>query len=383
MRRSFYRLDCSDLDTLLEQLKKRGYSIFGPRILGNAIQWKPIDSLADLPKGHSVQLAPAQYRLQATQDEGLFQYPGALNSLKSIFHPPRQTITTIQKTNGDLDFHQEKPEAAKRAFLGVSACDLTALAALDKVLLGSGEVDEFYRANRADAFLIAVHCTQSAPTCFCASVAAGPRARTGYDIALTERITDDSHGFLAEAGSSLGTEMLEESNARPAPPEWIRQSTDATHRAAAAQTRAVNLPIARPVIESTFEHPRWEDTARRCLSCGNCTSVCPTCFCVNYEEHSSLDLTQAQRIRVWDSCFTHSFSYIHGGSIRLTPKSRYRQWLSHKLARWQDQFGVTGCVGCGRCIVWCPAGIDITEEFGVLEQAAAAVPVAGGTPHGH
>lgn len=383
MRRLFYRLDCSGLSLILDQLKHRGYTILGPQVCGNALRWKPLDSLADLPAGIATRLAPAQYRLQPDTGTGLFQNPGGLDSIKAILHPPRQTITTIRRTGDQLEISQETPPSTKLAFLGIQPCDLAAVAALDRVLLQNGESDEVYSANRANAFFIALHCTQSAPTCFCASMGTGPRAKTGFDIALTERLEGEHSEFLAEAGSSLGTKVLEETNALPAPPEWVRQSTEATQKAAEAQTRKVNRQAARAVIDNTFEHPRWEQTAKRCLSCGNCTSSCPTCFCVNYEEQSSLDLSTAQRVRVWDSCFTLNFSYIHGGSIRLTPKSRFRQWVSHKLARWQDQFGLTGCVGCGRCIVWCPAGIDITEEFAVLEQAAGSVLAAGGSPHGH
>ncbi|MGJ5817172.1 4Fe-4S dicluster domain-containing protein [Paludibaculum fermentans] len=383
MRRSFYRLDCSVLSALLDLLKQRGYSLLGPQVCGNAIRWKPLEQLADLPAGLTARLAPSEYRLQDGTNGGFFQHPGGLDSIKPILHPPRQTITTIRKAGDQLEVVQETPPSIKRAFLGIPACELAAVAALDRVLLQNGEADEVYSANRSEAFFIAVHCTHSAPTCFCASMGTGPRARTGFDIALTERLDGEHPEFLAEAGSSLGTRFLEEANAPPAPPEWARQSNEATQRAAEGQTRKVNRQAVREVIENTFDHPRWEQTAKRCLSCGNCTSSCPTCFCVNYEEQSSLDLSVAQRVRVWDSCFTHSFSYIHGGSIRLTPKSRFRQWVSHKLARWHDQFGVTGCVGCGRCIVWCPAGIDITEEFAVLEQAASPLITAGGSPHGH
>ncbi|MBN9662604.1 MAG: 4Fe-4S dicluster domain-containing protein [Acidobacteria bacterium] len=383
MRRSFYRLDRSGLSLILDQLKHRGYTVLGPKACGNALQWRPLDCLEDLPGGLSTLLAPAQYRLQTGSETCLFGNPGGLDSIKAILHPPRQTITTIRKAGDQLEISQETPPAAKLAFVGIQSCDLAAVAALDRVLLQNGEADEVYSANRANAFFLSVHCTQSGPTCFCASMGTGPRAKAGFDIALTERLEGEQPEYLAEAGSSLGAKVLEEAHALPAPPEWMRQSTEATQKAAEAQTRKVNRQAARAVIDSTFEHPRWEQTAKRCLSCGNCTSACPTCFCVNYEEQSSLDLASAQRVRLWDSCFTLSFSYIHGGSIRLTPKSRFRQWVSHKLARWQDQFGVTGCVGCGRCIVWCPAAIDITEEFAVLEQAAGSAVTAGGSPHGH
>ena len=124
----------------------------------------------------------------------------------------------------------------------------------------------------------------------------------------------------------------------------------------------------RDLLYDNLEHPRWSDTAGRCLSCGNCTMVCPTCFCSTVEDVTDVSGTQAERVRHWDSCFTSEHSYIHGGATRVTTKARYRQWLTHKLASWIDQFGTSGCVGCGRCITWCPVGIDITEEVRVIRD---------------
>jgi ferredoxin len=124
------------------------------------------------------------------------------------------------------------------------------------------------------------------------------------------------------------------------------------------------------LLYQNFEHPRWDEIAARCLSCGNCTMVCPTCFCTNVEDVSDVTGHRAERWRRWDSCFTMSFSYIHGGSVRTSAKARFRQWMTHKLASWIDQFGTTGCVGCGRCIAWCPVGIDLTEEAQALRGVA-------------
>jgi sulfhydrogenase subunit beta (sulfur reductase) len=134
------------------------------------------------------------------------------------------------------------------------------------------------------------------------------------------------------------------------------------------------------LLKSSPDHPRWDDVARRCLNCANCTLVCPTCFCTTVEDTTDLSGQHAERWRLWDSCFTLGFSYIHGGSVRSSAKSRYRQWLTHKLSNWHDQFDTPGCVGCGRCISWCPAGIDLTEEARALASPPALAVTATREP---
>ena len=134
----------------------------------------------------------------------------------------------------------------------------------------------------------------------------------------------------------------------------------------------------KELLYANAESPIWDAVAERCLSCTNCTAVCPTCFCTSVEDVTDLSGDVAGRERVWDSCFNADFSYIHGGTVRGSTRSRYRQWMTHKLGSWIDQFGMSGCVGCGRCITWCPAAIDITEEAAALRAAAVASPSGEG-----
>jgi sulfhydrogenase subunit beta (sulfur reductase) len=137
----------------------------------------------------------------------------------------------------------------------------------------------------------------------------------------------------------------------------------------------------KELLQGNPTHKQWDDVAARCLTCANCTMVCPTCFCTTVEDHTDLTGQTAERVRRWDSCFTLDFSYIHGGSVRTETKSRYRQWMTHKLASWIDQFGTSGCVGCGRCITWCPVGIDITAEVAAIRASPGKTTEAhhGGT----
>ena len=136
--------------------------------------------------------------------------------------------------------------------------------------------------------------------------------------------------------------------------------------------RKLQMDDLPALLEDRLELHHWNEVAKRCLSCGNCTQVCPTCFCWDAVDHTDLLATSTFRDRVWDSCFNPQYSYVFGGSTRPTIKSRYRQWLTHKLGTWKQQYGIFGCTGCGRCITWCPVGIDLTEEIPALRKEAAA-----------
>jgi sulfhydrogenase subunit beta (sulfur reductase) len=225
-----------------------------------------------------------------------------------------------------------------------------------------------YGVRRSGGFIVAVQCTQSASTCFCASMATGPRASVEFDLALTELVGKGAHRFVVEVGSERGADILAELGSTPASDADVQDAEAAVEAAARQQVRSIDTAGIKELLYQNFEHPRWDDVARRCLACANCTMVCPTCFCTTVEDVTDVTGTHAERWRHWDSCFTLGFSYIHGGSIRNSNKGRYRQWMTHKLASWIDQFGSSGCVGCGRCITWCPVGIDITEEVRAIRE---------------
>jgi ferredoxin len=193
----------------------------------------------------------------------------------------------------------------------------------------------------------------------------GPSASEGFDLALTELGGGD---YLARAGSKTGKELLEDLPQRPAPRADFARRTELLARAASHMGRSVDQHGLPEMLARNLSNPLWDEVAKRCLVCGNCTAVCPTCFCSNFEDRTDLSGT-VQRERTWASCADLAYSYVHGGPVRASIKSRYRQWATHKFSWWWDQFGTSGCVGCGRCITWCPAGIDVTEEIAALRAS--------------
>ncbi len=358
----------SQIGKLIETLQRRGFRVVGPTVRDGAILYDEIRSAADLPSGFTDEQKPGQYRLKQRDDGAMFGYTVGPQSWKKYFHPAAVKLWAAERQDSTfriLNNHQQPQEPY--ALIGVRACELAAIHAQDRVLLGDKYRDAVYGRLRDKAFIVAVNCTTAASTCFCASMGTGPEFGQGYDLALTEIASSGEHRFVAEAGTERGIEVLGALESRPAQEE-DEQAAEAARVGARKQERAIARDGIQELLYGNFEHPRWENVAHRCLACANCTMVCPTCFCTTVEDVTDITGEHAERWRYWDSCFTLAFSYIHGGSIRNSPKSRYRQWMTHKLAAWIDQFGSSGCVGCGRCITWCPVGIDLTEEVRALRE---------------
>jgi ferredoxin len=252
------------------------------------------------------------------------------------------------------------------AFIGVRACDLAAVATLGNVLGGGAYPDSRFAHRRRGLFVVAAACTEPGGVCFCASMGTGPAPGPGYDLSLTERIDDQGDRFVVDIGTEAGRRVLAKISHRAAADTEVDEARAAV--AAAEQLMGRQMPEVdiRDLLAASRESPLWEEVADRCLTCGNCTMVCPTCYCTSTEDTSDLTGEHAERWEHWASCFELDYSYLHGGSVRTSGASRYRQWMTHKLSTWHDQFGTSGCVGCGRCIAWCPVGIDITEETAKL-----------------
>jgi ferredoxin len=377
------------LDDLLRLLTGDGFEVVGPRLEQGAIVYAPLRSAVELPIGWTDRQEPGSYRLEKRQDDAYFGYAVGPHSWKKYLFPAALRLWEARREGDGFTVHADEPDPPRRAFLGVRSCELHAIAVQDRVFLGheGGVVDPHYAAARARLFLIAVECESPAGTCFCTSMGTGPSvepervprpepaspsrrslplvaesaplAQPVCDLILTEL----ADAFVIRAASPAGQGVLDRLGLTTATTEQVAESRQRVEAAAKSMTRRIDATDLHGLLHRNLEHPRWDDVASRCLSCTNCTLVCPTCFCSTTEDTSDPSMETAARMRRWDSCFTPEFGRVHGGNFRPSTRGRYRQWLTHKFASWFDQFGLSGCVGCGRCIAWCPVGIDVTEEL--------------------
>jgi sulfhydrogenase subunit beta (sulfur reductase) len=354
-----------ELDGILSDLRTNGFRTVGPCLQDESIVYKEFSGLEDLPRGIASDQGPGFYRIIRTGKDRYFDFiPGGQSWKQFLFPPFHKLFSTNRDGNWQL---QENSEPVPRfALIGARACEIAAIAVQDKIFLRPDFYDPIYRERREALFIIAVNCLQPNNTCFCTSLGTGPRATAGFDLCITEL----NDVFLVEIGSELGRSLLS-SRLFSLPSAFMQNAgAEAIAHAAASITRTLDTHGLPGLLAGNLEADLWTQVGKRCLSCANCTMVCPTCFCWDVIDNTDLPNRQTHRIRNWDSCFNPNYSYVFGGNTRPSIRSRYRQWLTHKLGTWVDQFGVLGCVGCGRCITWCPAGIDLTEEIASLRREA-------------
>lgn len=359
-------ISSAQIETLIAKLRGAGYTVIGPALGDGAIIYEELTSAADLPQGWTDEQDAGRYRLRRRDDAALFGYVVGPDSWKKYLHPPRRKLWECSRDGDGVVVAAATDDPPRYAFLGVRSCEIKAIEVQDRVFMGGDFPEPSYAARRRSAFVVAVNCGEAHGTCFCVSMETGPKAERGFDLALTELIDDHRHDFLVEIGSEEGSRFLSQLDHREATDHDVDAAGRATARAVSQMGRKLDTSGIKELLQQNPDHPRWDDVASRCLTCANCTMACPTCFCTSIEDVADLRGEHAERWQLWDSCFTMDFSYIHGGSVRASPKARYRQWMTHKLAHWIDQFDSSGCVGCGRCITWCPVGIDITEEVAAI-----------------
>lgn len=359
------------LDSLIQRLLDDGFHVIGPIERAGSIEYAPVRHAGDLPTGLSVEQSPGRWRARHDDGHHRFGWTPAADSWKRWFFPPDDVILSVRRRDGSFTTTPPPPPARPLALIGARDCELRALDVLDRVLADPAHPDPRYIARRAATFVVAVTCGRPSATCWCTSMGGGPRPSSGFDIVLTE-LDDgdrapDGHRLVAEAGTDRGAALLDALGAPEATAADLNGAAGVAAAAAAGMTQRLDGASLADQLAGTDLHSHWDDVAARCLSCGSCTLVCPTCFCSRIEDRTGLAVTDdgspdVERHQRWASCFELDHSNLVGRPVRATTADRYRQWLLHKLHTWPAQFGTAGCVGCGRCTTWCPAGIDLPRE---------------------
>jgi sulfhydrogenase subunit beta (sulfur reductase) len=370
-----------DLDHLIALLREDGRKVVGPTVRDSAIVYDEVVSTADLPIGVTDEQAPGHYRIErgapGEQADGsaarCFDFASSPTSWKSFTFPSAVPISRARRHGDEVAYEAVEHDAPRMAYLGVRACDLAALHVHDDVLTGGPYIDEDYADRRGKAFIVAVACARPSADCFCASMGTGPEIGSGHDLAMTE--LDD--GFVVRSGSEAGRKLLARLELPDASPVQVHAAAGVGVEARAQMSSQLGVVTEglHDRLAAAVEAEGWDAIAERCLACTNCTMVCPTCFCTDVRQTTDLLGTETSSERRWASCFTLDFARVAHGNFRPKVKDRYRQWLTHKFSTWVDQFGSFGCVGCGRCITWCPVGIDVRKSL--LLVAPVRQPQAG------
>ncbi|MEL6890933.1 MAG: 4Fe-4S dicluster domain-containing protein [Actinomycetota bacterium] len=380
-----------DLDGLQRVVDLLDADVHAPVVRADDLVVAPIRSVGALPVAWGSTSVPGEVTPMRRSDRARFGWALTSSSWKSFVHPPRIRTMTIGRSAapgegpGDDDRDGRRGGDAvpvsvttrtsrRQALIGVRPCELAALDRLDTVLSS----EPIHRSLRDDTFIAVVNCSTPASTCFCTSMDTGPHVEgrtTSHDLEITELVGDDDPVYVVHSVSRAGERLLAalaaEDVGEAVEDHHLTSVGEQRDRAEAAITRRLDPDDVRHTLADAHESPHWSDVGDRCLACANCTSVCPTCFCTNLQDIDRLGESDVERWRTWDSCFGLEFSRVGSSPIRSSIASRYRQWMTHKLDTWHDQFGESGCVGCGRCIAWCPVGIDIAAEADALEAVGA------------
>lgn len=372
------------LAVMIETLNSQGYKVIAPTLYRDVVKLRPITGSDEIARGLRDLQDGGHYRLEEGDKALLFEYVVGPDSAKAYFFPASQELFALDIESDRFVLHQSRVQTPKLALFGLRPCDLAAIHVQDQVLAGNEpagvtrcEAELYYRRTRAQALLIAINCTRPGGTCFCDSMGTGPKAIGGFDVAMTELRS----GFVVEAGSEAGMSLMQKLPLRDPSSAELELADLKMERSSKHMGRMLDTRDIVELLEHNIEHERWDKVAARCLSCGNCTMVCPTCFCSTVSDSSDLAVKRAARTRHWESCFSHQFSYTTTGPHRHTIRGRYRHWMRHKLGTWWEQFGTSGCVGCGRCITWCPVGIDLTEETAAIRGSSPRTDNDAAFPH--
>lgn len=333
-------LDKKDLNSFVKKIAKK-YEVVGPVRKGKKYTFEKISSVEEMSLDYDTTILPP----------------------KKLLLPPKEKLFSFSIEDGVVKIKEEKEER-KTVLFAVHPCDVNAILLLDKVM-EKDFLDPYYFGKRRGMVLIAMNCTQPRENCFCTSFDTGPELKVGYDLLLS----DLGKKYLVEVGTEDGEKLVKGAKLRNAKKEDMKEKKKRINIVKRKIRKAIEIENLEKYLKKNFDHEKWGELKEKCLFCGSCTLVCPTCFCYNVTDFNSHTLRTGERIRNWDSCLTLEFAEVAlGGNFRKERDARIKQRIYHKLDYFKEQFDSLGCVGCGRCIDACVMEIDITEVISAIRS---------------
>ena len=299
------------------------------------------------------------------EDSDIFEmqldYHRTILPLKKYFYHPTETMFSFSNSGFVSSIESVK---VHDIIFGVHACDIHGIQILDRVFSGRYR-DEYYFSRRENVSLIGISCL-SDDFCFCNSMGTD-YVDTGFDLFLSE-ITD---GYLVRVGTSKGDDMVNLS--KELFQEITQQEIDDYKDYALAKKkgfkRFLNIRNLPEIMDLEHKSSLWDELGKKCTSCGTCSMCCPTCYCYRTFDEVNLDMESGRRRRQWDCCLFRDHALVaEGHNFRKDRSDRFKHRWLHKQQSFAGEFGQPSCVGCGRCIEFCPAKIDMTEELNKIQE---------------
>ncbi|HPC86076.1 MAG TPA: 4Fe-4S dicluster domain-containing protein [Smithellaceae bacterium] len=327
-------------------IKKDALAGIAKKMAGDAMVWAPVK------KEDNVLFAPL-----GAGDEPVFAYLNSKNAPKNVFFPHTETLMKFTRTPKGMEFSSEVKKSGQSVLFGVRPCDAHSFVLLDKLFDQEKYKDGYYIDKRKSTTVISLACVKPPyATCFCTSVDGEPVSADGADILLTDLGGDYLAEFITEKGEKLASYFGD------AKADAAADAKKAEMAAKAKEAIRSKIPAheIKPILDKNFDNPFWDTIHRKCLACGTCTFMCPTCHCFDISDE--VKGSDGVRIRSWDSCMFPLFTKeTSGHNPRPSQKERWRQRTMHKFKYYIDMFNAISCVGCGRCVMACPVNIDIRK----------------------
>jgi len=296
-------------------------------------------------------------------DEVDFSSSNTQKPAKEVFFPQSETMFRYEKTGKQHQVTSTEEVERKRVILGARPCDIQAVSLIDQVFSGKEFTDVYYVNKRKATTIIGMACDHPLSTCFCSSMKGGPFHREGSDLFLI----DLGEAYLVELLTEKGKTFQKNKFLKEALAKDINLAKEVEEKATPKTDGSLPVAGIEKRLDQMLESPFWERVQEKCIGCRICTYLCPTCHCFDIVDEALTN--KGQRVRNWDSCLSSLYSQeTSGHNPRPTNRERTRQRIMHKFNYFPKNFDQIACVGCGRCIIYCPVNFDIRQTIKEIQK---------------